>query len=153
IRPPSPQRPEAKHLDQPQARRLADLARDDDLEGAVTLGLFGGLRLAESLVLSWRDVNLETREIVVASSFWGATKNGKIRSFRLNDSAVAALRRTKRHQAERLLALGIRQTEDTTVVTNHRGEPATPKWLETAFGRFCDQHSVDLTYHGLRHTN
>lgn len=63
------------------------------------------------------------------------------------------LRRYRKDQAERLLAVGVRQDEDTFIVTDGFGEQVRPNALSKAFRRFSAEHGFDLPrYHGLRHT-
>jgi integrase len=66
---------------------------------------------------------------------------------------VAALRRYKREQAERLLRIGVRQTEDGFVVTDPLGEQMRPQALSAAFRSFAVANGFDITrYHSLRHS-
>jgi integrase len=63
-----------------------------------------------------------------------------------------ALRRYRRRRAEELLALGIRQDDESQVVVNGLGEPMAPNRLTEAFRAFAKEHGFDITFHGLRHT-
>jgi integrase len=125
---------EAPHLDAPEARRMLKLARSERLEGAVVLGLVGGLRIAEVCGLRWRD--LEGERLYVRGSFYGPTKSGEPRSLTLPTEGIDALRRYKARQAEDLLAFGIRQGADTPVVATWRGEPMNPDTLSDHFRAF-----------------
>ena len=153
IRPPRNETPEAKHLDVDEAQRLLREVRGHDLEGAVLLGLVGGLRVGEACAIRWRDVDLSTGSLIVAGSYWGPTKSGKPRGLTLPVFAVASLRRYRKDQAERLLAVGVRQDDDTYLVTDGLGDQMRPQRLSGAFQRFSEAHGFDLPrFHGLRHT-
>jgi integrase len=153
IRPPKSDTPEAKHLDVPEARRMLREVSGHNLEGAVILGLVGGLRVGEACSIRWGDLDLDTSSLVVRGSYWGPTKSGKMRGLTLPTSALVALRRSRLAQAERLLAIGIRQDEDTFVTTDGLGQQMGPKALSGAFRRFAAERGFDLPrFHGLRHT-
>ena len=141
----------ARWLDEKEARRMLGECRGEvPLEGAILLGLAGGLRIAEVCAVRWKD--FEEGTLTVEGSFYGPTKNGKVRRLTLPASTLQALRRYRAEQAERLLALGIRQTDETTVVTNPMGKQLHPVILSQRFRAFCKEHGFDLTFHGLRHT-
>ena len=119
----------------------------------VLLGLAGGLRVAEAAALRWSDLDLGTGRLTVSRSWWGRTKSGRVRSFVLPASAVAALRRFKMRQAEELLAIGVRADENTHVLTTGTGDGMTPRQLTRPFGAFCSEHGFAVSYHALRHSN
>ncbi len=130
VDPPRVERDEPAFLDPARAAKMFSLARGERIEGAVLLGLAGGLRIAETVTVRWSDLNLATGRLTVARSWWGQTKSGKVRSFILPASAVAALRRVKMRQAEDLLAIGVR-ADDATNRSRHRPgfthEPASAR--------------------------
>jgi integrase len=100
--------------------------------------------------VQWGD--LEDDELTVARSWWGPTKSGRERTLILPSQAVATLRTWKRRQAEELLAVGVRQTEVTPIVSNLVGGAMMPKRLTEAFTRFCRERDFDATFHTLRHS-
>jgi integrase len=140
----------ARWLEEKEARRMLGECRGDPLEGAILLGLVGGLRIAEVCGIRWRHI--EDGTLTVGGSFHGPTKNGKVRRLTLPATTLQALRRYRAEQAERLLALGIRQTDETTVVTAPLGGQMHPVTLSTRFRSFCSERGFDITFHGLRHT-
>lgn len=86
-------------------------------------------------------------------SYWReTTKNGKGRKLRLGFSAVEALKRHKKRQAECLLSLGIGQGPETAIVTDDFGRPLSPSILRKRFSTFCGENGFHITPHGLRHT-
>jgi integrase len=59
----------------------------------------------------------------------------------------------KRAQAEQLLAMGIRQDEETPILADPIGRAMPLSMFKDAFGAFCREHSFDITFHSLRHSN
>jgi integrase len=152
VKAPQVEREETRHLDIDEAKRMLQVANGWRLEPAIILGLVGGMRIAEVCALSWRDVDLGTGTVTVRRSWWGKTKSGKVRTFTLPESQVARLRRLKREQAETLLRRGVRQTEDTFVITKRDGGQMSPSTLTFAFNNFTAKHGFDVSFHGLRHS-
>lgn len=66
-----------------------------------------------------------------------------MRRLTLPASTLQSLRRCRAEQAERLLALGVRQTDETIIVTALMGGPFHPIALSTRFKLFVK--SVVLT--------
>ncbi len=152
VRAPKAETRETRHLDLPEAQRMLDVAQGHVVEPAIILGLVGGLRRAEVVVIRWRDLDLETGRLQVGGSYWGPTKSGKPRGLTLPASAVASLRRCKTAQAEGLLRIGVRQDDDTPVFAQSTGQPYKPDSLAGSFERFCREYGFDVSFHGLRHT-
>jgi integrase len=154
IRPPREQRQEARYLEPDEARAMLAAAKGDRLEGAIVLGLAGGLRRAEVCGLQWGDVDLDGGTVMVRGSYWGPTKSGRVRRLALPASPVAALRRYKAHQAADLLRLGIQQERQTPFMATFDGRVMAPHTLGKMFRAFCDREGFEgLTFHALRHTN
>ncbi len=144
------ERREAPHLDAPEARRMLELAHDDRLEGAIVLGLVGGLRIAEVCGLTWRD--LDDGRLWVRRSFYGPTKSGEVRSLTMPPAGLSALKRYKAHQAEDLLRFGIRQDEGTPVMATWDGKAMNPDTLSEHFRTFTTAHGFAISFHALRHS-
>jgi integrase len=150
VKPPRYSKPEARYLDLEDVRRLRDLVAGGPFEGAVVLGLLG-CRAAEAAFVRWGDVAGNVLHIR-GSSWGGRTKTGKTRSLTLPAGDVAGLRAFKLREAERLLAVGIRQDDRTHILTDPLGDPMPPNHLGAIFAAFAREHGLDITYHGLRHT-
>jgi integrase len=153
VSPPKSDRAETRHLDVDEARRLLEVVQGHRLEAAVILGLVGGMRLAEVCALEWADVDFTTGKIAVTKSAWGATKNGKARTFTLPEPQLARIRRIRLEQAERLLLFGVRQSDRTTVTAKNDGMPLAHQTLAGAWSRFAAEHGFAVSFHGLRHSN
>ena len=82
------------------------------------------------------------------------TKTGRGRTVALIGLAVEELRRHKVRQAEELLRLGVRQSEDTHVVAQADGQPLKPNSLTHEFVRFIAGTELPrIRFHDLRHTH
>jgi len=97
-----------------------------------------GLRRGEICALRWRNVELaETVQLAVVGSTEQTkagirekeTKSGRARTVALTALAVEELRRHKLRQAEELLRLGLRQSDDMYVVAQADGQPLKPNSL------------------------
>jgi integrase len=151
VKPPVYRRPEARYLDLQDIARVRDLVIGTPLEGAVILGL-AGLRAAEACYVTWRDLTDEG-VLHVRGSTWGTTKTKRTRSLTLPAGEVAALRAYRTREAERLLAVGVRIGDRTTILTDAYGKPMKPANLGHAFSAFARAHGLDVVYHSLRHTS
>ena len=80
-------------------------------------------------------------------------KTDRTRAVTLPSFAIEELRRLKRKQAEDLLPLGVRQTEDTLVCARRDGEPLQPQSLTHEFPRFLTRlrDFPRVRFHDLRH--
>ena len=81
-------------------------------------------------------------------------KNGKGRSVALPSLVVDELRRYRIKQAENLLRLGVRLTDDHHVVMREDGLPLQPRSLTHAFQIFLGKRNLQrVRLHDLRHTH
>jgi integrase len=105
-----------------QAARLLDAIRHNRIYWPVVLALATGARRGEILALRWRHIDLDRGVVTIAQSLeetrggvlrFKAPKTDRARSVPLPAFAVVELRRHKIEQAEELLALGIRQDDNT----------------------------------------
>src|SRR5262249_9796407 len=123
---------------------LIGAARGTPLFMSILLGVRCGLRRGEVAALRWRNVDLERRQISVVASAEQTDqgvrekepKNGKGRTIVLSATEVEELRSHRRRQAEALLALGVRLTDDHHVVTRADGQALQPRSLTHAFVKF-----------------
>jgi integrase len=66
---------------------------------------------------------------------------------------VEELRSHRLRQAEGLLTLGVRLTDDHHVVARADGQAIQPRSLTHAFVKFVRQHGLQIRLHDLRHTH
>jgi len=150
-------------LNTEQAARLLDGIRRYRVFWPALMALATGARRGEVLALRWRNVDLERGTVRIVESLeqtkagmrFKAPKTDRARVVTLPAFAVEELRRLKRDQAERLLALGVAQTGDTLVCAREDGKPMLPTSLTHEFakavGRLRDVPRV--RFHDLRHSH
>jgi integrase len=150
-------------LDTAETAELLEVARPYRLFVPIMLAVTCGLRRGEICALRWRNVDLsgaaqlsvtgsaeQTKEGVREK----ATKSGRPRTVALTALAVEELRRHKARQAEELLRLGIRQSDDMYVVAQAEGLPLKPNSLTHEFVRFIGGTTLPrVRFHDLRHSH
>src|SRR5262249_53965896 len=83
-----------------------------------------------------------------------APKNGRGRAIALPAMLITELRRHRTEQAQQMLRLGVRLTDDHHVFTREDGTPGWPGSLTRSFRRFMRQHRLPLIrLHDLRHSH
>ncbi len=156
-------RPEMRPLSTPEARRFLEATGGHPLEALFTLALTTGMRKGELLGLRWRDVDWATRRISIHHTlvrlhgrWWlGDPKTAKSeRSVTLTDPTIDLLRAHRAHQAERLLAIGHRLTDDDFLFSDDAGDPLWGRHVTTReFGPLLRQAELPpIRFHDLRHT-
>jgi integrase len=163
VKPPKVERKQMSVLDTDATVELIEAARDTALFVPILLGLRCGLRRGEVVALRWRNVDLERGQISIVTSAEQTDrgvrekepKNGKGRTIVLSATEIEELRSHRLRQAESLLALGVRLTDDHHVVTRDDGQPLQPRSLTHAFVKFvrriCSLPHIRL--HDLRHSH
>ena len=156
-------RPEMRPLSTSEARRFLEAASGHPLEPLFILALTTGMRQGELLGLRWRDVDWAARRISVHHTlvrmhgrWWlgdPKTPRASARST-LTDPTLDLLRAHRAHQAERLLAIGHRITDDDFVFSDDAGEPLWGRHVTTReFGPLLRQAELPpIRFHDLRHT-
>jgi integrase len=82
------------------------------------------------------------------------TKTGRGRAIALPPMLVTELRRHRAEQAQGLLRLGVRLSDDNHVYTKEDGSPAWPGSLTRSFRDFMRRHGVpQIRLHDLRHSH
>jgi integrase len=162
VKPPKLERNEMRTIDTDQTAAMIEAARGTMMFIPILIGVLCGLRRGEVVALRWRSVDLENGQLsVVASTEQGRggirekeTKSGKGRLVALPPMLVTELRRHRMQQAEWLLKLGVRLTDDHHVVTGEDGESIWPSSLTRAFRKFMHRHSLpQIRLHDLRHSH
>src|SRR5262249_31328853 len=120
VRPPKVERREMRVLDADGAVALVEAARETPLFVPILLAVRCGMRRGEVVALRWRNVDLQRGQISVVASTEQTDqgvrekepKNSKCRTVVLSATEVEELRSHRRQQAEGLLSLGVRLTDD-----------------------------------------
>jgi integrase len=162
VKPPKVERKQMKVLDADATAALIEAARPYRIFVPILLGVLCGLRRGEIAALRWRSVDLETGQLRVVASIEQTkagcrekeTKSGRDRVLALPAMLVAELRRHRAEQAQELLQLGIRLTDDSYVVAQADGTPLQPNSLTHGFADFLDAHGLQrVRLHDLRHSH
>jgi integrase len=163
VKPPKVERNEMHTIDTDQTiDDVIEAARGTRMFVPILLGVLCGLRRGEVAALRWRSVDLEAGQLSVVASAEQTdegvrekeTKSGKGRAVALSAMLVSELRRYRTQQAEWLLKLGARLTDDYHVVTREDGEPLQPRSLSRAFRKFMRRHNLpQIRLHDLRHSH
>jgi integrase len=162
VKPPKVNRIEMKTLNLDQAAKVIELARSETIFVPILLGLLCGLRRGEICALRWRNIDLDSGQLSVVATIEEARggmrekspKNGKGRTVALPPMLVAELRRHRLQQAEWLLRLGVRLSNDHYVCAREDGEMVWPASIGRAFRTFLRHHHLPLVrFHDLRHSH
>jgi integrase len=165
VSPPRRRHHEMMPLSKQQARQLLASVANDRFEAVYVLALTTGMREGEIFGLSWQDVDLEKKTLVVHVGLKEAEKGfviGKTkttysrRRIALSQSAVEALaRHAERQQAEKA-AMGVRWDSSYDLVfPNHYGRPIiADNFVKRHFKRKIRELGItdDTRFHDLRHT-
>ncbi len=72
----------------------------------------------------------------------------------LSATVIDELRQHRIRQAEGLLRLGVRLTDDNHILAQEDGQPLQPRSLTHAFSKFIEARGLkQIGLHGLRHTH
>jgi integrase len=161
VKPPRVERKQMSVLDTDATAELITAARGSSLAVPILFGVLCGLRRGEIVALRWRNVDLERGQLSVVASTEQTDagcrekepKSGRGRTVALAPLMVEELRGHRLRQAEGLLALGVRLTDDHHVVAREDGQALQPRSLTHAFVKFVRQHGLQIRLHDLRHTH
>jgi integrase len=103
--------------------------------------------------ISHRDEWPASTEQIRAGTRDKDAKNSKCRTLALSEIAVEELRKHRLAQAQELLRLGVRLTDDTYVVAQADGQPLQPNSLTHAVRLFMKERAGKVRLHGLRHSH
>jgi integrase len=162
LKPPKVEHTKMRALDALETAALLEATRPYRLFMPVLLAVTCGMRRGEITALRWDSVDLANAQVEIRLSTEQTrnglrekeTKTGRGRTVALIGLAVEELRRRKVRQAEELLRLGVRQSEDTHVVAQADGQPLKPNSLTHEFVRFIAGTELPrIRFHDLRHTH
>lgn len=161
-----PPKVEAYHVEPmtpDRARAILDAVVGTDLEVAVSLALWTGLRQGELLGLRWRDVDLAARRLRVEMTlqyrtrefFLEPTKTLKSRrTIGLPAPAAEMLAQRRQQQLEQRLLVGPEWNTqfDSLVFTNPFGRPLDGRYLTVRFQKLVERAGLGpIRFHDLRH--
>jgi integrase len=162
VRPPKCERKDMAALDTTATARLIEAARESSLFIPILLAVLCGLRRGEIAALRWRAIDLERGELSVVASIEQSRagvrekppKSGRGRTIAMPGLLIEELHAHRRQQAESLLRVGIRRSDDVHVVTRPDGAPFKPQTFSQTFPLLLAKLGLArIRFHDLRHTH
>jgi integrase len=146
-----------------QTAELIEAARGQRVFIPAMLAVLCGLRRGEIAALRWREVNLAAAQLAVVQSAeqtkagvrYKEPKSGRGRTIALSATLVTELRAHRAGQAEELLRVGKRLSDEDFVVTREDGLPLRPHSLGQEWVRFLARNGAlpRIRFHDLRHAH
>lgn len=145
-----------------QTAEMLEMLRDHPIYMAAALAVLCGLRRGEICALRWRNVDLATGQISVVESLeqtkaglrFKSPKNGKGRTVAMAPTIVDELRAYRLQRVQDLLKLGLKLSDDDTVLAGLDGSITTPIWVSQQWARAIAKTSLPrLRFHDLRHAH
>ena len=162
VDPPKVERKQLETYDMPQTAALIEGMRPTRMFTPTILAVLCGLRGGEIAALNWRNVDLATGQLAVVASAeqtkagirYKEPKGGRTRTVALSATVIKELRAHRLRQAEELLRLGVRQTDDMFVVAQADGQPLQPRSLTHEWTRLLKECDLPrIRFHDLRHAH
>ena len=145
-----------------QTAELIEAVRGKRIFVAAILAVLCGLRRGEIAALRWRNLDLVIGQLAVVQSAeqtkagvrYKEPKSGRARTVALSATVVAELKAHRIQQAQELLRVGKRLSDDDFVVTQADGSPLQPHSLGQEWVRFLSSSSLPrIRFHDLRHAH
>jgi integrase len=162
VKPPRAAPAKMHTYDVEQTVALLEAIRGSRLFPSVLLAVLCGLRRGEIAALRWGQVDLNAGSIAIVQSAeqTGTTvrykepKTGRARTVALSPTIVEELRAHRLRQAEELLRLGIKVTDETFVCAREDGLPLQPQTLTHEWKRLVAKTGLPrIRFHDLRHAH
>lgn len=160
VDPPKVERGSLTTYDMTQTVKLLEELSGSRLRLPVLLGVMCGLRRGEIVALRWGHIDLAAGKMTVAESAeqtaagvrYKPPKSGRGRTVALSAMVVTQLRQHRLAQAEELLRLGLRQSDETFLYTRQDGEPVQPRSLSQMWAELTTT-LPRVRFHDLRHAH
>jgi integrase len=145
-----------------QTAEMLEMLRDHPIYLAAALAVLCGLRRGEICALRWRNVDLTNGQLSVVESLeqtkaglrFKSPKNGKGRTVAMAPTIVDELRAYRLQRVQDLLKLGLKLSDDDTVLAGLDGSITTPIWVSQQWARAIAKTSLPrLRFHDLRHAH
>jgi integrase len=162
VDPPRAVRAPMQTYDLDQTAELIEVMRPTRMLIPTLLAVLCGMRRGEVAAVRWKNVNLTAAQLAILESAeqvgskvrYKVPKSGKGRTLALSASLVEELRAHRLRQAEELLKVGIRLTDNTFVVAQADGTPLQPDTLtQDWFRKLADTSLPRIRFHDLRHAH
>jgi len=162
VDPPKTDRGVMHTYDLDQTAALIEQMRPTRMFVPTLLAVLCGMRRGEIAALRWKNIDLSTCQLAILESAeqvgskvrYKAPKNGKGRTIAMSGRLVEELRAHRLRQAEGLLLVGVRPSDDAFVVAQADGSPLQPDTLTQDWVRkLADTSLPRIRFHDLRHAH
>jgi len=162
VKPPRVEQATMQTYDLAQTVELIDSFRGTRMLMPVLLAVLCGLRRGEIAALRWRNVDLTAGSLAIVESAeqtqlgirYKQPKSGRPRTVALSGTMIEELRQRKLTQAQELLKLGLRLTDDDFVVAQADGRPLQPNSITHEWVRLSARTKLPrVRFHDLRHAH
>jgi integrase len=162
VKPPKLERPKMKTYDLRQTADLLESLRGNRMFIPTVLAGLCGLRRGEIVALRWCHVDFEAGRISIEQSAeqtrngvrYKPPKSGRARTVAMGATVAAELRAHRLAQAQALLTLGVRLTDDGFVVAQADGSPLQPNTLTHNWVIECAKTGLPrIRFHDMRHSH
>jgi integrase len=145
-----------------QITTALELSRSWCVHMPMLLAVMCGLRRGEIAALRWRHIDLDRAQLSVTESAeqtkagvrYKPPKTGKGRTVALPAVMVTELRAHRLRQAQELLAIGVRLSDETFVCARKDGKPQQPQSITHAWVDFLASTKLPrIRFHDLRHSH
>ena len=162
VTPPKVERHRMTTYDMPQTAALLEAVRESRLYVPTLLAILCGLRRGEIAALRWRSVDFATGQIAVVESAeqmngsvrMKETKSGRARTVAMSATVRDELRAHRLRQAQDMLKVGTRLTDDSFVAALADGSPMQPTFITHEWVRMIPTTDLPrVRFHDLRHAH
>jgi integrase len=162
VDPPKMDRGMMRTYDLDQTAELIEAFRPTRMLVPALLAVLCGMRRGEITALRWKNVDLSNGQLAILESAeqvgskvrYKTPKNGKGRTIAMSGHLVEELRAHRLRQAEKLLKVGVRLSDDSFVVAQADGSPLQPDTLTQDWVRkLADTSLPRIRFHDLRHAH
>lgn len=165
VSPPKPQRKNIVTLTRGEVLLLLKAAEGSKLYEPIYFAINTGMRRGEIFALRWDDVDFENQLISIRQTlhrtkgsgfvFRDTTKtDGSRRSIAASDSVISMLKRMKRKQIEKRIALGSAYQDHGLIFCRDDGSPYNLDYMSREFGQLIRRNNLPpVRFHDLRHTH
>jgi integrase len=162
VDPPKVERTVMMAYDIGQTADLLEAMRGSRMFVPTVLAVLCGLRRGEICALRWRSVDLVKGQMAVVNSAeqtkggvrFKEPKSGKARTVSLSATVVEELRQHRVRQAQELLKVGVRLSDETLVVCQTDGSLLQPRSLTHEWVRLLGKTILPRArFHDLRHAH
>jgi len=160
VDPPRVRRKEIRTATNADIAKLFDVIEGSKYKMPIFIILATGVRRGEAVGLKWDDFDSERRTLTVRRSLSQVkdgvvekeTKTDRARVVMIPEMLVSDLKAHRQEQERRKQILGEQYKDEGWICAGLHGERMAPKWLGNQFTRLARSVGVNITLHGLRHT-